>query len=116
MIIKNYYELLICLLIKFDIYELKYLVINWVNLYLVKNLNSMIQLNLEEKKIWVKGLAIHCPMGESMKACPANEIRLLPIPERLRNIDEMPAEGVNQIIDHHNDCLRKREGFTINWK
>ena len=66
-------------------------------------------LNFEDKKIWVKGLVIHCPMGESVKDCPANKIRLLPIPERLRIVDEMTEDSVDEIIDHHYKCLAERE-------
>ncbi len=56
-------------------------------------------------------------MGDdSVKDCPANKIRLLPIPERLRIVDQTPAVDINQIIDHHNDCLRKREGHPLGWR
>lgn len=103
------------MLINSDIYELNCLKINCVELYITKKLIQMIQLNIEEKKIWIKGLVIHCPMGESVKDCPANEIRLLPIPERLRIIDQMSTIDINQIIDHHSECLLRREGRPINW-
>ena len=68
-------------------------------------------LDFEVKKVWVKGLVIHCPMGESVKDCPANKIRLLPISERLRLVDEMTEKSINEIIDHHYKCLAKREGL-----
>ncbi len=71
-------------------------------------------LNFEDKKTWVKGLVIHCPMGESVKDCPANEIRLLPIPERLRLVNEMTEKSVDEIIAHHYKCLAEREGSRFN--
>ncbi len=48
-------------------------------------------------------------MGESVEDCPANEIRLRPIPERLRLVDEMSEKSINEIIDHHYKCLAERE-------
>lgn len=70
-------------------------------------------LTLEDKKTWVKGLVIHCPMGESVKDCPANEIRLMPIPERLRKVEDMSETSINEIIDHHYKCLAERECYPF---
>ena len=71
-------------------------------------------LSFEDKKTWVKGLVIHCPMGDSVKDCPANEIRLHPIRKRLRIVDEMSESDIEQIIDYHLKCLAEREGFRVN--
>lgn len=71
-------------------------------------------IEFEDKKIWVKGLMIHCPMGESVKDCPGNKIRLLPIPERLRKVDKMSEIEIDRIVNHHLKCLAERERLHFN--
>ena len=63
---------------------------------------------VEEKRTWIKGLALHCPMGEGVNGCPMTEIRLLPIKDRMKTVDEMGMETIIGINDYHNDCLARR--------
>ena len=58
----------------------------------------MEELTIEDKKIWVKGLMLDCPMGKSLDNCPAKEVRAFSIPGRLKLVDEMVDEQVNRII------------------
>ena len=68
------------------------------------------ELKLDHKRIWVQGLLIECPFGEALEDCPAKDIRLLPIEERLKMISEIEEDQIDRIIAHHRECLRKREG------
>lgn len=69
----------------------------------------MVELNFEQKKIWVKGLLIDCPIGISLENCPAKDVRSLPIDERLKLVDSMDESQLDQIISHHRSCLNERE-------
>ncbi len=70
----------------------------------------MEELTDKHKKVWVKGLMIDCPMGIPLVDCPAKEVRDLPIPDRLKLVDEMDIDQLTGIITHHKQCLKKREG------
>ena len=70
----------------------------------------MDELSMEHKRTWVKGLLIDCPMGTALDDCPARDLRTLPIARRLITVDTMTPEQVEEVIVHHKQCLRKREG------
>ncbi len=74
-----------------------------------KDTVSMVELTLEQKKIWVKGLVIDCPLGKPLENCPLNDIRKLPIEERLRLACAMDESQLDQIIGYHRKCLFERE-------
>ena len=74
----------------------------------------MDDLTLEQKKIWVQGLLIECPMGKPLDNCPAKDIRALPIKERLELANAMNEPQINQIISHHRKCLYEREHGQTN--
>lgn len=74
----------------------------------------MTELTLEYKKIWVQGLLIACPIGKPLENCPANNARDLPINERLDLVTAMNGSQLDQIIDHHQKCLHRREYPTLN--
>jgi hypothetical protein len=69
----------------------------------------MDQLTFEHKKAWVIGLLIDCPLGKEFDDCPAKEARKLPVSDRLDIANGMDENQLDQIIDHHRDCLRQRE-------
>jgi hypothetical protein len=73
-------------------------------------------LTLEQKKAWVIGLLIDCPLGKALDACPAKEARKLPVSDRVDIGKGMDENQLNQIIHHHRNCLRQREEslFTRN--
>ena len=67
------------------------------------------QLDIEDKKAWVQGLLVDCPMGKSLDTCPAHDLRSLPIKTRLNLVKEMDEGQIDQIIVHHKTCLATRE-------
>ncbi len=71
-------------------------------------------MELEHKRIWVKGLLIECTMRKVLDDCPAKELRKLPIEERLKIADEMKADQIEFIIACHKECLRRRDETYIN--
>lgn len=70
----------------------------------------MDELPIEQKRTWVKGLLIQCPMGAAMDDCPMRDLRSLPIARQLITVDTMKPEQVEEVIVHHKQCLKKREG------
>ena len=69
------------------------------------------RLDIEDKKAWVQGLLVDCPLGEALDACPARDLRSLPIKTRLKLVRDMTEDEVNQVIAHHEACLMKRESW-----
>jgi hypothetical protein len=67
------------------------------------------KLDIEDKKAWVQGLLVDCPVGKSLDTCLAKGLRLLPIKTRLGLVREMDEGQINQIIAHHETCLLERE-------
>ncbi|MDH5298496.1 MAG: hypothetical protein OEV91_05710 [Desulfobulbaceae bacterium] len=65
---------------------------------------------MDRIKVWLKGIIIACPMGEALPGCPARELRLLPLEERLRLVDELDFQVAATLVHQHQDCLRQREG------
>ena len=70
----------------------------------------MEELSIEYKRTWVKGLLIDCPMGAATDDCPAFDLRAQPIKKRMTAVDSMTDEQVEEVIVHHKQCLKKREG------
>tara|TARA_B100000315_G_C14556917_1_gene578624 strand:- start:923 stop:1165 length:243 start_codon:yes stop_codon:yes gene_type:complete len=61
------------------------------------------------KKVWVRGLAIECPLGDALKTCPLRELRKLELADRLKMIDDMGDEQIEEILEVHKECARSRE-------
>lgn len=61
------------------------------------------------RKVWLKGLVISCPFGTALEDCPANEIRKLPLSERMVVVDNMTTQQVDETLEHHKKCLAERE-------
>jgi hypothetical protein len=59
---------------------------------------------------WLKGLVLACPFGEETEACPAAEMRLLPLRERLVAVDAMSPDTIEQVLLSHESCLCRRTG------
>jgi len=66
--------------------------------------------DLEKMRAWLKGLVLACPFGEETETCPAVEMRVLPLQERLVTVDAMSPEKIEQILLFHQSCLRRRTG------
>jgi hypothetical protein len=62
-----------------------------------------------EKVSIVFGLLIECPLDKPMDTCPALELRDLPIGEKFDIVNGFSEEQLDDIITHHNKCLRERE-------
>ena len=63
----------------------------------------------DKKRVWAKGLIVECPLGDALEDCPLNEIRKLPLRERLQIIKKMSDEELDEAIAHHEQCLKNRE-------
>ncbi len=72
----------------------------------------MVDLNFEQKRIWVQGLLIDCPMGKPLEECPAKSARALPIDERLKLALSMDESQLDHIITQHRKCLHERERLS----
>ena len=64
---------------------------------------------LRDKRIWIKGLLVDCPLGQPLKGCPANALRNLPIDQFAEIVNKMTKKQINCIIEYHENCCRKRE-------
>jgi len=67
---------------------------------------------LRDKKTWVKGILVDCPLGDPLEDCPANEIRNLPLPQLVSIVNGLSDKQLDAIILHHETCLAQREGRT----
>lgn len=72
----------------------------------------MEELTFHQKRDWIGGLLIACSFGTALDTCPATEIRKLPVLERLKLVNSMEDKQIDQIIIHHQRCMRKREGIN----
>ena len=76
----------------------------------------MEHLTFVQKKAWVIGLLINCPLGKALDNCPAKEARKLPVSDRIDAASGMDENQLDQIIAHHRGCLSQREEslFALN--
>ncbi|GEM_PF-1693417 len=64
--------------------------------------------SLNDKRIWIKGLLVDCPLGIPLDDCPANSLRYLPIDQFAEIVNNMSEEQVNCIIEYHEGCSAER--------
>jgi hypothetical protein len=62
----------------------------------------------ENAKSWLRGLFMECPAGESLKGCPAREIRKLSVEDRMKIVRGVNLETTEKILKYHEACLHKR--------
>ena len=67
-----------------------------------------LNMELEHKRIWVKGLLIACTLEKALDDCPVKEFRNIPINTRLLIVDAMNEVKIESIIEYHRKCLHKR--------
>ncbi len=67
------------------------------------------ELKIEDKRVWIRGLLVECPMGDPAPDCPLHKLREFPLAERMNMVKEMSIETIDQLIAHHQMCLRRRE-------
>ena len=65
-------------------------------------------MDLEKMRNWLKGLVLACPFGEETESCPAAEMRVLPVQERMAAVDAMRPDTIEQVLLFHQSCLRRR--------
>ncbi len=61
-----------------------------------------------DKRIWIKGLTLECPLGEALGDCPLNALRHLPVPQMNQTINRLPDQKVNSIVEIHQQCFNDR--------
>jgi hypothetical protein len=61
-----------------------------------------------DKRIWIKGLTLECPMGEALHDCPLNALRHLPLRQMNDTINHLPDSRVDDIVHIHEHCYRER--------
>lgn len=63
----------------------------------------------EEKFVRLLGLLIECPLEKPLDDCPAKQYRGLSLDEKYKLTRSMKEEDIDNIIYHHQECLRLRE-------
>ena len=60
------------------------------------------------KRVWIKGLAVECPLGKPLSDCPLNEARMMPTAQMNHAINSQPGHKLNALYKHHQHCARIR--------
>ena len=60
------------------------------------------------RRIWIKGLAMECPLGKAAEDCPLNGLRHLPVSQMNAAINSLTDMQVNCIVTIHNYCYHER--------
>lgn len=61
-----------------------------------------------DKRIWIKGLTLECPLGQALEDCPLNGLRYLPVAQMNHTINNLSDEKVNTIMTIHKHCYHER--------
>lgn len=61
-----------------------------------------------DKRIWIKGLTLECPLGEPLHDCPLNALRHLPVEQMNQTINSISDEQVDSIVEIHQQCFHDR--------
>ncbi|MFC1461748.1 hypothetical protein ACFLQR_04445 [Verrucomicrobiota bacterium] len=62
-----------------------------------------------DKRIWVKGILVDCPVGKPLESCPASKIRGLPLPNLIATVNSMSDRQIDAIIKYHENCAKERD-------
>jgi hypothetical protein len=71
------------------------------------------KVNFKDKKIWLFGIFCACPLNNSIRSCPFNAVRKLPLSERWHIIEGLSEDEVQSLITTHTTCLNAREMKNI---
>ena len=63
---------------------------------------------LMDKRIWVKGILVECPLGKPLTDCLANALRNLPLEELIKAVNNMTEDQLDSVIEYHNNCMAER--------
>ncbi|NQU84368.1 MAG: hypothetical protein HQ541_01280 [Mariniphaga sp.] len=66
-------------------------------------------MEITDRKLWLFGLLIDCPMGNPLPECPANKYRHLSVTEKLDFVNSLSTEQIEDLLNIHKECLEKRE-------
>lgn len=58
----------------------------------------------------LEGLIFSCPMDKELENCPFIQIRQMSIDERLSLLEELSSIRKDELVRHHQLCLKRREG------
>lgn len=70
---------------------------------------EMMEYRLRDKRTWVKGIMVDCPLGNPLENCPASKIRNLPLSQLVSVVNSLPDKQIDVIIAYHENCLKQRE-------
>ncbi len=62
-----------------------------------------------DRRIWVKGLTLECPLGEPVAECPLNPLRHLPVAQMNHTINGLSDKQVDAIVKIHTQCYQSRK-------
>jgi hypothetical protein len=65
-------------------------------------------MDMLNKRIWLKGLAMECPLGKPLTDCPLNGIRCLPFQQISSTVNKLSDETVESIAQYHKHCYSTR--------
>jgi len=60
------------------------------------------------KRIWIKGLTLECPLNQAIDNCPLNVLRQLPVAQMNHTINTLSDEKLNLIMTIHKHCYHDR--------
>jgi len=60
------------------------------------------------------GLIFECPLKNELSVCPLNEIRTLPIRERIIFVNNLSDTEKRKILNSHEICIEKRQASLKN--
>ena len=61
-----------------------------------------------KRRVYAMGLMVECPFEKALTNCPLNEVRKLPLLERIEHFKMISDEEVGEIIAYHEQCSEKR--------
>jgi hypothetical protein len=61
-----------------------------------------------DKRTWIKGLTIECPLGQALDDCPLNALRHLPVAQMNHTINALSDIKVDSIMAIHKHCYHDR--------
>ena len=61
-----------------------------------------------DRRVWIKGLAVECPLGKALSDCPLNDTRTLATAQMNHIINNQSDRKVHALYKHHQHCIRIR--------
>lgn len=64
--------------------------------------------DMQNTRIWLKGLALECPLGKPTPDCPLNGVRCLPALQLNQTVNGLSDKSIEAIADYHHECYAHR--------